>query len=439
MLTTVGRRVPADDAERPSVAAQWFAVYVVVSVARVTELLPFAHSLPLAKLVFAVVLVATFRGRRVVSPIRLWSIDLARAATVFVALVVLSLGFSVWMSHTLSFITGPFLTIGLGFFVAVKILARWSDIRVVLKAFAVVGLILSAEAVAGYSGGRAVVESMYDTNDLAYVLMGVLPIAMAFGVISHGVWRIYWFGIAGVIAIAGLLTQSRGGLLAVGAIVLLLVWKPLRGPDLGAGTRARSRGLLVRALLAAVLSVAVWTQLPPDAQHRLGLLFSLQDDYNADLSVEGGRSAIWRRNVIAGLERPIGYGVDTFEFVDGTISGRYKAPHNSIVQVFVELGVLGLIFWLRLWFLSWRSLAPPAPAAAVDPRAAEELREQTILAHALRISLVALFISGFFLSQAYSLILWQILPVCAAMSVVFGTNAKRMPAVPRRRHYTALP
>jgi O-antigen ligase len=440
MLTIAKRLPPRPLDEQPNAAARWLAVYAVVSVGRLPELIPFAHSLPLAKVAFAIVLIAAFKGRGGVSTVRLWTIDLARALALFAVLVVVSLIFSVWISNSFSFITGPFVTLVLGFFVAVKMLNRWCDIATVLKAFAVVGVILAAEALAGYSGGRAVVESSYDTNDLAYVLMGVLPIALAFGVTRSGALRVFWYGVAGFIAMAGLLTQSRGGLLALAAIVVLLVIKPLRNPSAAVGSRLLG-GLLPRALLAVILSLAAWTQLPVDAQHRLGLLFSLKDDYNTNLSEEGGRSAIWKRNVIAGLKRPIGYGVATFEFVDFKSGGRYKAAHNSVIQIFVELGVVGLVLWLRLWFLSWRSLAPPAAASAAAESAAtqQRWREQVVMAQALRLSLTALFIAGFFLSQAYSLILWQIFAVCAAIGVSFGTHAKRAVAAPRSRRRTARP
>ncbi len=431
-MSAVGR-LPVEREEQPSVAARCLAVYVVISVARLPELLPFAHSWPLAKVAFAVVLIAAFRGRAGVSAVRLWSIDLARAATFFAALVIATVTYSVWPSHSLSFIVGTFLTIMVGFFVSIKVLARWCDIRVVLKAFAVVGLILAAEALAGYSGGRAAVISSYDTNDLAYVLMGVLPITLAFGVIASGVARICWFGLATIIVTATLLTQSRGGFLALVSVVLMLVWKPLqfRKPD----ARARA-GLWARMLVAVLLSVVAWTQLPASAQHRLGLLITLQQDYNTNLSEKSGRSAIWTRNLIAGVERPIGYGADTFAYVDGTLSGRYMAPHNSVIETFVELGLIGLVLWLRLWILSWRSLTPPPAAAAEDTGTARHhWREKVIFAHGIQISLVALFISGFFLSQAYALILWQIFAVCAATGVLFRTSVGNAAALPRRQHH----
>jgi O-antigen ligase len=132
--------------------------------------------------------------------------------------------------------------------------------------------------------------------------------------------------------------------------------------------------------------------------------------------------------------------VDTFTYVDATTGGNYMAPHNSVIEVFVELGVLGLILWLRLWFLAWRSLQPPAATATAAPAAeAQQKRgEQAVFAQALRISLVALFVAGFFLSMSFSVILWEILAVCAALGVLFGRHAKKAVVVPRRRPFAGL-
>src|SRR5579862_9442979 len=94
-------------------------------------------------------------------------------------------------------------------FCLLKVLAHWCDIRAVLKGVALVGLLLAGVALAGYSGGRAYVQSMYDTNDLAYVLMGILPISMSFGVISTRLPRFFWYAVSTIIVVAGLLTQSR--------------------------------------------------------------------------------------------------------------------------------------------------------------------------------------------------------------------------------------
>ena len=111
------------------------------------------------------------------------------------------------------------------------------------------------------------------------------------------------------------------------------------------------------------------------------------------------------------------------------------APHNSVIQTFVELGVIGLVLWLRLWILSWRSLAQPNAPTTSSPAVLQQRSEQEVMSYALRISLVALFVAGFFLSQAFSLILWQIFAVCAATGALSGTQTKASPVALRSRHY----
>jgi len=198
---------------------------------------------------------------------------------------------------------------------------------------------------------------------------------------------------------------------------------------------------LARALVALALAAVVWTLLPSSARERLGSVVSLSSDYNTDLKIKGSRAAIWKRSTLAALKRPIGYGIDTFSAVDGANGGQYRAAHNSAVEVLVELGVLGLVLWLRLFWLGWRGITPPAMAPPESGPRRNNWREQVVMAHAVRLSLFGLFIAGFFLSQDFSTVLWQLFAVCAAMTVIFGTYAKPvkqgMP-VPHKAHVSRV-
>jgi hypothetical protein len=90
-------------------------------------------------------------------------------------------------------------------------------------ALAVAGTILMATALRGYAGGRAVVDSMYDTNDLAYVLVTVFPIAVAFTIVSKSTRRrLTWAAIVLGMVITILLTSSRGGFLGLLAAAPML-------------------------------------------------------------------------------------------------------------------------------------------------------------------------------------------------------------------------
>jgi O-Antigen ligase len=391
------------------------------------DLVPGAHDLPLAKLAFAGIVAAAILGRGTRSGVPLMRIGIVRSACAIAAIAIISVAYSIWLSASAWFVIQTFLPIVIAFLVTVKILARWTDVRCVLKALAVAGIILAGVAVVGYGGGRAVVHTMYDTNDLAYVLVGVLPLILGFGVAQTGAARIRWLAGAGMVAAASLLTQSRGGFIALLALVLALIWSPIRRPHEVGRRGGSSRGRLQRALVAVVLCVISWTLLPHGARERLASVTNLSSDYNANMNYRGGRANIWRRDVVAALERPIGYGVATSATVDGINGGQYRAPHSSLVQIFVELGVLGLLLWVRLFLLGWRCLIPSAGSdhPATGPPD-EEWREQVVLAHAMRLSLFTLFVAGLFLSQAYALVLWQLLAACAAATVIFGTYDRRL-------------
>jgi O-antigen ligase len=129
-----------------------------------------------------------------------------------------------------------------------------------------------------------------------------------------------------------------------------------------------------------------------------------------------GRTDIWKRNLNATVKRPIGFGIDTFPSVDLLSGGKYKAAHNSFVQITVELGFLGLLLFLRQYLLAWRclSLKRYAPTDIID----DETRERVIFAMSLQMSLLANIVSGFFLSQAYSNLVWTLFAVVAALGAL---------------------
>ena len=103
----------------------------------------------------------------------------------------------------------------------------WRAVRATLFVLLLAGLVLARAALTNYSGGRAATTTMYDTNDLAYLLVTVLPLAIGFAVCATSmVRRIAYVAAATTLTIAILLTQSRGGLLALITVALLLIFSP---------------------------------------------------------------------------------------------------------------------------------------------------------------------------------------------------------------------
>jgi O-antigen ligase len=175
-------------------------------------------------------------------------------------------------------------------------------------------------------------------------------------------------------------------------------------------------------------STLVWSYLPAETRERLSSVLQLSSDYNADTTNKDSRSAIWERGLTAALQRPMGYGVDTFQMVDVRMGGKFRAPHNSYLEVMVELGFLGLLLYIRMYVLSWRALQRVRKRLlAIAP--SEEHDQMLVFGRMLQVALIGNTVSGFFLSMSYSVLLWVLFAaVSACVSLVAATAATAAPA-----------
>ena len=210
-------RAPPRRADRPGVGVFGWSVValIVVGVGRVT-FVTVLRGAPLAKIAIAVALLAYWNRRARTS----WnsyflSSPLCRTATALGALAVCSLAFSVWKSQTLRSLLDLTATAA-EFWLIFRAVCDWRSIRRLSSAIFVAAGMLAATALLSYSGGRAAVESSYDTNDLAYVLVATLPIGYGMAVTSKGARRVFWLAVCVVSIITVVLTGSRGGALGLG-------------------------------------------------------------------------------------------------------------------------------------------------------------------------------------------------------------------------------
>jgi putative inorganic carbon (HCO3(-)) transporter len=160
----------------------------------------------------------------------------------------------------------------------------------------------------------------------------------AWGDLRH--WERLLFGGAGLMAVSILiLTQSRGGLLALGLALMVLI-----------GLRWRW-GWAAAALIALLGGGAVWMA------GKLGLIESL---FYADIAGGAlGRLEIWQRAIDMIRDFPFtGVGLGAF----GPVADRLYPffiieprttphAHNLFLQIAVDLGLPGLIAWLAAWLL----------------------------------------------------------------------------------------
>jgi O-antigen ligase len=424
---------PKDRLEkRPNWLARLMSLFIVVAVGRIGDLVPLLHEIPLAKLVAVIGIIAAFRNRATIAAATWKTVPPARLMIGVMGITTLSILWSVFRSATFGVITGTVLAVLLTTFLVIKASSSWEPVKTILRGtvFASIVLVVMVftSRVRDSNGFRAGVSFTYDPNDFAFVLVGMLPLVIIFGIISRGTKKLFYFGIAGLATVSILLTQSRGGFLGlISGVVLMTFLLPItrRGR---LTFRASASGVIARVILLASIGLIVWHTLPESARTRLGSITELGSDYNTNLSEEAvtsanaGRLAIWTRNLPLVLERPWGFGAGSFGLVDGRYAGgRYRAPHNTLLQALIEIGIPGFILFISTIVSCLRFLRIPQKTQQHEQTDVQD--EPRAFARGLAIGWVGLCVSGFFLSQLYSNVLWTFVMLSCAVGI-----ARRLPS-----------
>jgi O-antigen ligase len=397
---------------RPGRASLWMAFFLVAIVGKLSEWVPGMSVVPLAKIAFLITAIYAYRERARLLPVRVRSLVTARPAIAFLVLSVVSVIFSVYKSNSLSSIQAPIIYLA-AFVLLVKITQTQIDIERQLMAFSVAAVALSGAVLLDYQGGRATINRNFDPNDLAYGLVTLLPIVLALAGVAVGTKKKLLLLMTLPIVIAVLLTGSRGGAVGLGVVLLLLAAFPLSFTKDGRLRQFSLRRLTIRLGVLGILAAVLFTTLPSETRERLVTLNHLGEDYNASLTLNSSRLAVWTRDAAMVLKRPIGYGIASAEAVDGMSGGAFRTVHNSIVQALVELGVLGCGLFLYSYYIAWKELGRVHVSVPEDESI--DRRKLEMYARALQIALAGNIVAGFFLSQAYASLLWMMIGLSAAL------------------------
>jgi len=435
----------AADADAPGMVEYGFWAFVFIGVGRINQLIPPLSVVPLAKIVMAVTVLALLSNRRALPRINPDARAIAMSAVGLATLAVILTPFSFWRGASLNFTLIQLPVIAAGCALAYFMCSSWKRLRGTFLVLVICALTLARGAVSGYSGGRAEDSgTMYDSNDLAYLLVTIIPLAVAFLLNAKSILSRVLFGVTLATLIgATLLTQSRGGLLGLLAIVALMTFVPMKVTTSKDGKRsARTLGAKLGILVVVIgLGFVTWSHLPPSAQQRFATLLNLGNDYNLDPTDRSGRGAIWHRGLEAAAQRPIGYGPQSYMMVDVSLGGQFNVAHNTYLQSLVELGVAGLLLFLRMYFLSFRGLQRARSALISAADITPEQAEQALFARALQFVLVGNMICIFFLTEIYMQLLWVMFGVCMALLTLASPGAAK-PAPAKRgaaRHFRRPP
>jgi putative inorganic carbon (HCO3(-)) transporter len=151
-------------------------------------------------------------------------------------------------------------------------------------------------------------------------------------------------------------------------------------------------------------------------------LKDISSDYN--VSSEGGRFELWKSAIALTLDNPItGVGMECYPFAHlqarqlaGESFLRWQYTHNSYLQVAAEIGLVGFAIFA---FIILRSLVTFSGASRTSVRPeTRETDEIRVLGGLMLLGFVGLLVSGFFLSQGYSIFFTLYFALAAAMKPI---------------------
>jgi len=258
-----------------------------------------------------------------------------------------------------------------------------------------------------------------DNNHLAAALLITLPLMNYLRMQSaHRLVRIGLWVAMGLTLISILGSHSRGALLGLGAVVVVLWW--------------RSQRKVASAVVLAVSLAGAITFMPSNWTERMHTIAEYQEDGSAM-----GRIQLWGISWKLAVDRPLlgtGFTGPYNQAVVDRVApgGPARAVHSIYFELLGEHGFLAFLLWSgltlsALWH-SWRLIRLT--------RDRPDLHWGRDLARMAQVSIVAYFSAGAFLSLSYYDFYWTLL---VAVAAAHGLVLRALAEAPAARAAAASP
>ncbi|MHB1200474.1 MAG: putative O-glycosylation ligase, exosortase A system-associated [Polaromonas sp.] len=230
-------------------------------------------------------------------------------------------------------------------------------------------------------------------NELAVALVMVIPLMNYLRMVATRTWiRHGLLALMLLSAVAALGTQSRGALLAVAAMGLVMWF--------------RSERKLVTGFWIGIVAAGLLAFMPGSWEQRMSTIGS----YEQDGSVMGRINA-WKMTINLANQNFFGGGFEIYRSdiyaIFAPDSPRQQGAHSIYFSVLGEHGYVGLILFVTIWLLAFRT--------AGKIRQDAKKRPETLWLHQLagmcQVSLVGYLVGGAFLALAYFDLPYNILVV----------------------------
>jgi O-antigen ligase len=398
------------------------ALYIFLLYSRLQDFVFYLH-LPGIILSIATALMFVTGNVRVISKLGVtkWTVALTFC-------MICSVPFSVWPGGALETIVNIWLKSILVYCVVASsiIIPRYCTRLITIAAFGIL-----CGAVIGLAAGNVAMDRIGeinsrfgDSNEFAQVLLIGMCVMLGYSVTPgrNGLSKLLAYVSVVVMLVAFFRTGSRGGFIGLLTIALFVFIRD---------SVATKIGIVV---LAVVVTICVMLFLPSTVKERYGMVFGGSSSENATdtaaIAAAGsaeGREYLLKQSLSITAHHPL-FGVGTGMFAvsensvamnEGKARGSWHETHNMYTQVSSENGIPACLFFIAAIIAAFRALnrLVALGKGSVDLVIVEASRS----AYWIRLALLAMISSGFFLSIAYSIELQVLLAL--TMGLVYSVNS----------------
>lgn len=258
-----------------------------------------------------------------------------------------------------------------------------------------------------------------DNNEFALALVMTIPLLRFLQMQLLSFWgRHLMTAMMALCAVAALGSHSRGGLLAIMAMTLVLWW--------------RGRSKVMGGIVLVSLALAMLAFMPDTWTERMNSIENYADDRSAL-----GRFSAWWVSWRVAFEYPLGVG---FNLSRPELFAKFSpypdlgtpAAHSIYFQVLGHHGFGGLFLFLMIWVSTWWSAGHLRHAAKDIPQA----RWCADLGGMCQVALVGYLVGGAFLSLSYFDFPYYVMALVVLTRVWLGRRAWETEPLSKARWFT---
>jgi O-antigen ligase len=374
-----------------------FTLWAFILIGRPQDLIPGLMGIRPAFLLTIITFGFTFFSTTTLQLSELFKIKEVKLYTLFYLIMILGIPFAYHRQVAFDFIFFNYLINVLFFYILLLQVDSFERLKRFLTILLICSLFYSVFSLTlgAFSQGRFFTYgSVFDPNDIAYVLISLFPLSLFYVVRNDGILK----KILAIVTIGAsipviLLSGSRGGLLGLITVFLLIFF-----------TRMGSLKFFYKLLiLLSIVMIANFYSEKINIDRYLTLT-EVSEDYN--MTDEFGRLQVWKKGLELFFSNPItGVGVNCFAMAIGYLRGElflipfWQAPHNSYLQIAAETGIIGFVIFILIIYITLKNFADCRKLKTLS----EKAQELAAIAGLFEISFIGHLIAAFFLSQGYSI------------------------------------